>query len=179
MKNKNNKEFIITPTLGRNKLKLMSGFTLIEILIVIAILAILAAVVIVAINPSKQFAQARNTERTANVNTILNAIGQRIADNKGVFEGEFTINSSEYICGVLPDTPTEITSNSAINTTTETGDLGCLVPTYVPILPTEPAGPSADQYTVEISDNGRIKVCAPEAENETSIPDPISICVTR
>ncbi len=64
-----------------------SGFTLIEILVVIGIIAILASIVIIAINPSKQFAQARNTQRQSGVNAILNAIGQRIADNKGVFAG--------------------------------------------------------------------------------------------
>jgi len=162
----------------KNKSKLISGFTLIEILIVIGILAILAAIVIVAINPSKQFAQARNAERTANVNTILNAIGQRIADNKGVFEGQFTINSEDYTCGVLPNTETDISGSEAENTTTETGNLGCLIPTYIPIMPVEPAGDEAEQYTVQVI-AGRVTVCAPEAGNETAIPDPEAICVTR
>jgi type IV pilus assembly protein PilA len=158
--------------------KRQSGFTLIELLVVIGILAVLLAIVLIAINPAKQFAQARNTERTANVNTILNAIGQRIADNKGIFEGEFTINSTDYTCGVLPDTATDITSNEASNITDETGDLGCLAPTYVPILPKEPAGVSADQYTVQVI-AGRVTVCAPEAINEVSVPNPATICVTR
>nr|HPO06648.1 type II secretion system protein [Candidatus Pacearchaeota archaeon] len=62
-----------------------SGFTLIEILVVIGLIAFLAAVVIIAINPARQFAQGRNSQRVSNVNAILNAIGQRIADNKGLF----------------------------------------------------------------------------------------------
>ena len=155
------------------------GFTLIEILIVIGIIAVLAAIVIVAINPAKQFAQARNTQRTANVNAILNAIGQRMADNKGIFEGQFTINGESYICGVLPSPEQEITDSMASNATNETGNLGCLVPTYIPTLPKEPLGVTGDQYTVEKLSNGRIQVCAPEAGQETAVPSPEEICVTR
>ena len=50
------------------------GFTLIEILVVIGLIAILAAVVLIAINPGRQFSQAHNSQRTSNVETILNAI---------------------------------------------------------------------------------------------------------
>src|SRR3990167_1392999 len=82
------------------------GFTLIEILIVLGIIAILAGIVIIAINPSKQFAQARNAQRQSNVEQILNAIGQRMADNKGTFEGSFTANSVEYKCPTLGATTT-------------------------------------------------------------------------
>lgn len=161
------------------KIKKNKGFTLIEILIVIGIIAILAGIVIIAINPAKQFAQARNSERVASVNTILNAIGQRIADNKGIFAGEFTIGSTTYTCGVLPTVKQEITNSMADNTTDQTADLGCLIPTYIPVLPNEPIGSTADQYTVEISSFGRVTVCAPEAANETAVPNPSEICVTR
>src|SRR3989344_5237794 len=59
------------------------GFTLIELLVVIGILAILLAITLIAINPAKQFAQANNTKRSSDVNAILNAVNQYMADNKG------------------------------------------------------------------------------------------------
>ncbi len=160
-----------------------AGFTLIEILVVIGIIAILASIVIIAINPAKQFAQARNTQRQSGVNAILNAIGQRIADNRGNFAGEFTINGNTYICGLLPTTATTtITTNMALSTTTPTGDLGCLVPTYIPTLPSDPdnsvTSPSTG-FDVVVDPSGRIQVCASLASNETSIPDPKPICVLR
>lgn len=148
------------------------GFTLIEILIVIGIIAILATIVIIAINPARQFAQARDTQRVSNVNAILNAIGQRIADNKGVFEGTFLASDGTAAkCGPLPSTSTAITWNMAADDTTATGDLGCLMPTYLPQGLSEPKS-SSPAYTV-VSASGRTTINAPGAE--ITIP----IAVTR
>ena len=151
------------------------GFTLIEILVVIGIIAILATIVIIAINPARQFAQARNTDRMSSVNAILNAIGQRIADNRGIF-------ASSGGCPTLSNTA------SAIDAAAGGGvghiDLGtnCLVPTYIPTLPTDPSSTStvATGYTVTVDANGRVTVCAPNATAETAIgPGQTAICVTR
>jgi len=60
-----------------------TGFTLIEVLLVIAIMSILASVVIIAINPARQLADARDAERLSDVYAIMNALHQYAADNDG------------------------------------------------------------------------------------------------
>src|SRR5437667_6776235 len=67
--------------------KKQSGFTLIELLVVIGILAVLLAIVLIAINPARQFAQANNTKRRSDIGAILNAVGAYTADNAGKLPG--------------------------------------------------------------------------------------------
>jgi prepilin-type N-terminal cleavage/methylation domain-containing protein len=134
------------------------GFTLIELLVVIGIIAVLAAIVLIAINPARQFAQARDAQRSSNVNAILNAIGQYIADNKG-----------EIPSGIPNGTAAEINATLCSR----------LVDTYLPALPTDPDSSSEGESVEEadcsgvgsgevdyqvVNNGGRITVSAPNTE---------------
>ncbi|MFH1188623.1 MAG: LamG-like jellyroll fold domain-containing protein [bacterium] len=66
-------------------IKKTSGFTLLEILLVVAAIGILAGVVVIAINPAKQLAEARNAQRRADVEALLEAVYQYSIDNNGNF----------------------------------------------------------------------------------------------
>ena len=50
------------------------GFTLLELLIVIGILSLLLSTTILALNPAQMFAQARDTQRISDINTLRSAI---------------------------------------------------------------------------------------------------------
>ena len=136
-----------------------SGFTLIEMLLVVAVIAILAGIVILAINPSKQLGDTRNAQRKADVNTILNAAYQ------------YTIDSN----GSLPASITTSTSSICKTSGTCTGliDLSVLTANqkYLVSIPFDPASstPNDTGYTIVKNANGRMTVSAPWAENGATI----------
>ena len=143
---------------------IQKGFTLIEILIVIAIIVILMSAVIIAINPARQFAQARNTTRWTGVNSVLNAVYQNMVDNKGLFD------SSGCGADSIPTTATVIAD--PITDPTGIDICGCLVPDYVAALPYDSSTGSYTDCTtyntgftiLKDVTTGRMTVAAPDAE---------------
>lgn len=128
-----------------------------ELLIVIGIIAILAAIVIIAINPGRQLAQSRNSQRWSNVNTVLNAIHQESVDQNG------TINAA--ITAACPAT-------QAIDNGAGGGgaNLSTLAPNYVADLPGDPTAASGVDTGYDVCKTGtRVTVSAPAAELGTAI----------
>ncbi len=139
--------------------KSKQAFTLVEILVVIGMLTILFAIVLIAINPARQFSQANNTKRRSDVAAILNAVHQYAADNKGVL-------------------PTGITTSplNIGNAVGEANICAALVPTYIAEMPVDPTGTytSCTTYDTNYSisksaTNNRVTVSAPSAELSETI----------
>jgi prepilin-type N-terminal cleavage/methylation domain-containing protein len=143
-------------------LRSQRGFTLIEILLVVAAIAILAGIVIVAINPSKQLGDTRNAQRRADVTTILNAAYQYALDNSGVLPAGIGATSTE-ICA----------SSVATSSCGAFVDLSALWSTqkYLVSMPVEPqkANANGTGYMINKSSNGRITVTAQYPEQSATI----------
>ena len=143
----------------KNILNKRKGFTMLEILLVVAAIAILAGIVIVAINPGKQLGTTKNADRQASVNTILNAVYQYSIDNGGSLPASITTTQTE-ICKVGA-------------TCTGLIDLSVLTDNavYIVDLPADPTGASTNGIGYEIlkTANGRVTVVAPDAEQGATI----------
>ena len=136
------------------------GFTLLEILLVVALIAILAGIVIIAINPNKQLGDTRNAQRRVDVNTILNAVYQYTIDNNGSLPAGITETSTE-ICNT-----TGATCSGLV-------DLGVLIEDekYIVSIPLEPQKTTAlgAGYRIKKSANNRITVEAGFEEQDATI----------
>ncbi len=122
---------------------LQKGFTLIELLVVMGIIAILIGVVVVAVNPGRQFAQARDTQRRADISAVLSAVYQYASDNNG--------NIPVAITGTATD----------IGTGTGLVDLSSLSPTYLSTIPADPTnGTSSDTKYIIFKNGSRITASA-------------------
>lgn len=157
------------------------GFTLLEILLVVGIIAILAGIVIVAINPGRQLALVRNTERKSDLKQINNAIQQYYIDNHEYPATVTVLTDLTEICNTG-------TASSSILAGVSCGtlvDLSSLVPEYITAIPVDPsgsetafldkiistvyAGTNGTGYWIEPDQYNKIIVVAPQAELEAFI----------
>lgn len=147
-------------------MKKQSGFTLIELLLVILIIAILAVVVFVALNPAKRLADARDSRRWTDVETILTAVHEYIVDNDGALPAGLTTTEQQL--------GTSGTGCNTTNCTTPPTAAACLnlstaLAAYLKEIPTDPKTGTAaiTGYKIVRDANNIITVSACASESAT------------
>ena len=149
-----------------------TGFTIIELLVVMGIIGILSTVLIVSVNPVRQFAKARDTDREADVVAILSIIYQYASEHSG----EFPDTDGDPATSDFPTSLTCIGTDLACFDLAGAGATGDeIVPAYVVDFPKDPKvtstgvpGTDGDTgYQVMVDANGHLTATAPSAETKT------------
>jgi general secretion pathway protein G len=150
-------------TFTKMKKNAQQGFTLLEVLLVVAIIAILAGIVIIAINPGKNLGDTRNSQRSADVNTIINGVYQYSLDNNGALPAGITTTATE-VCATGAASCTSLVDLAALTTNGK----------YIVSIPKDPqcatvCAVNGTGYKISKDANGRLIVAAPSAEQGKTI----------
>ena len=145
-------------------------FTLLELGPVVVVIAVLAVIVLIALNPKKQFEEIRNATRRQDVALLADAVASyaQVAGAGGSFLQSIPLSATE-ICG---DTVTGSCTNLF--------SIAVLLPKYLEEAPMDPLSKDTDvpnehsRYFIARSTENRITVSAPDREG--GIPE---ISVTR
>ena len=167
------------------------GFTLIELLVVIGILGILLSIVLIAINPARQFGQANDTKRQSAATNILNAVSAYHADHAGQYPPALNAGSTSAMM-ISNDTTAYAAGEYMDLCDTQGGTIDPVSPLYIPALPVDSAvvnvhaymdgidqvdcnnpGTYTTGYLIWVDTSGRVSVQAPYAD------ETLPIIVTR
>ena len=151
------------------------GFTLVELLIIIGIIGILFAVILIAVDPARRFADSRDAVRKQDVRDILEAIVEYTTDNKG--NGPGTIDQWPASIQLIGTDTNGCNSLPCAGIATNEIHYACanlipyLVEQYLAAIPMDPVTGSAPntRYYVNQTNNGRFEVGSCDPERVTSI----------
>lgn len=150
-----------------------NAFTLVELIIVIAIIAILAGAIFVAIDPARRLHETRNARRSSDVATILDAVRKYQVDNDGTHYSEIYNASEDEFHLIAPnaiicETTCPALDGSGIDGSTDCIDLRDMGSNYLAVVPIDPLTGDGDftNYYLINDSNGAITVGACEPEGE-------------
>ena len=138
---------------NRDRLNWGQGFTLVELLVVIAIIAILAAVVVLIINPIELTRRGRDAARLSDLASLQSAIN--VAVQESTQSGVVAVlcadpASPDYPCTGQSNTGTRSSDGTGwvkVNLTAAKGSVS------VPTLPADPVNSTAQHYTYCAADD--------------------------
>lgn len=143
----------------RSKIVINRAFTIIELLIVIALIGVMASLMIFAINPGTQLAKARDVERETHLYGILSAIYQYQAEHSGTLpDTDGDPDTSNF-----PTTATCVGNSGGCFNLANAGDVGeKIVPVYMAALPQDPKTGNSGNigYTLFVDANKRLVASA-------------------
>lgn len=161
-------------------MKRFKGFTMIELIIVIAVIAILAGAVFVAMDPARRLHEARNARRQTDISTVLDAVVKYQADNQGThYSTVAAVTTGKYVLiGTTANddglcTQESTAADACANTATSSGtadcvDLSAIGTSYLGRAPYDPKTGSAANtryYLLRDSNNAiTVGVCDEEGE---------------
>ena len=98
-----------------------SGFTLLEVLVTIAVISVLATVLVLAINPAEMLRRSKDSRRLSDIGTIRRAVDLALADDQYMLA----------TVGIIDiDTSTDVTNFAGA---------GVDLSKYLPVIPQDPA----------------------------------------
>jgi len=161
----------------KSKMKNSMSFTLVELLIVIAILAILVTAVVIVLNPAELLAQARDAQRASDTKTVSGALDILVVDNPSATFGTpqkvyISIPDTNADCSGIPDLP-DLPEGWSYSCTTPTNlkniDGTGWIPvdltmvkggSPIPVLPTDPTNSAISFYSYIPGENTGYSISA-------------------
>ncbi|MBT4209472.1 MAG: prepilin-type N-terminal cleavage/methylation domain-containing protein [Candidatus Komeilibacteria bacterium] len=143
------------------------AFTLIELILVIAIITLIASVVFVAVNPSKRIGQANNTSRWQDLKALAEALELYVAD-----AGQLPTNSTIGLGDKM------VLCNSRTTLSCDGQDRGCILAEdsnfwgkYIGDIPVDPLknGVTDTGYYITRSEGGMLSLGACDSYSDDEI----------
>ena len=156
--------FLIRTSLRKNLVS-VKAFTLIELLIVIAIIGILSSTLIVAVNPGRQLAKARDVQRETDIIAIMSSLYQYASEHSG----DLPDTDGNPLTNNFPTTLTCIGTDASCFDLASAGDDGdTIVPVYMAQFPRDPQiGTDGNTgYLIMVDQNNRL-IASASGETKT------------